>query len=39
MVVNDPKNVDKAIAYLDVFQNMKAPPQGYEAQIANLLNK
>lgn len=39
MNVNDPKNVDKAIQYLDVFRNMKTPPAGYEAQIANLINK
>jgi len=39
MNINDPKNTEKAIAYLDVFKNMKAPPAGYEAQIANLINK
>ena len=38
MYINDPKNTEKALAYLDVFKNMKAPPQGYEAQIAKLIN-
>lgn len=39
MNINDPKNTEKALQYLDVFKNMKTPPSGFEAQIANLINK
>lgn len=39
MYLDNPKNTEKAIQYLDVFKNMKTPPLGYEAQIANLINR
>ena len=39
MNLNNVADMDKAIQYVDVFNNMGTPPKGYEGQISSYLNR